>query len=135
MKAKPALDIDALVAEAVPPRPNAQLIFTIPLRVDSETNGREHWAKKHKRKKEQKDAILTAWIHSYAKAITLPCVVRFTRVGPKRLDDDNLAESFKACRDAVAWALHCDDGSALIKWEYEQCAVGKRVYQVRVEVY
>jgi len=136
---KKQIDIDALVAEAVPMRENPQLAFTMPVRVDSETNGREHWAKKFKRKKAQKDALFTAWLeainHAAAWPVSLPCLVRLVRVGPKKLDGDNLGESFKAIRDAVAWALSVDDGDERIKWEYAQVPVGKRVYQVRVEIY
>lgn len=115
------------------------LDFSMPVRVISETNAREHWAKKHTRKKEQKDALFTAWLAAINRAeawpVKLPCVVRLTRVGPKRLDDDNLSESFKAIRDAIAWAIDVDDGDDRIKFEYAQEATGKRVYAVKVEVY
>src|SRR5262245_1119228 len=129
-----------MVAEAVPPRPNPQLAFTMPVRVDSETNAREHWAKKRNRKKAQKETLFTAWLVAINAEeaqcpVKLPCVVRLIRVGPKRLDTDNLGESFKAIRDAIAWAIDVDDGDERIKWEYAQVPVGKRVYQVRVEVY
>ena len=139
MKKKP-IDIDALVAAAVPPRENPQLAFTIPgLRVDSETNSREHWTKKRNRKKVQKAAVWAMWPResnsAFLREVSCPCVVRFIRVGPKKLDDDNLAESFKACRDEVARQIGYDDGSDFINWEYAQVPVGKRVYQVRVEVY
>ena len=138
-KPKQVIDIDALVAEAVPPRPNPQLAFTMPVRVDSETNARESWQKKWKRKKAQQIYLTTCWLEQtckpYYRVPSLPCVVRLTRVGQKRLDDDNLRESFKAIRDAIAKVLHCDDGSELVRWEYAQVAVGKRVYAVRVELY
>src|SRR5262245_53907881 len=141
MKRK-AIDIDALVAEAVPMRANPQLAFTMPVRVDSETNAREHWAKKRKRKNEQKVLLDMCWniaflepTHWYVSGIDLPCTVRLLRVGPKRLDSDNLGESFKAIRDAIAKRIGVDDGDERITWEYAQVPVGKRVYQVRVEVY
>lgn len=136
MKAKAALDVDALVAEAVPPRYNPQLAFTIPLRVYSEANERIHWGKKVRRKNEQQQAIHIAW----KKAVSVlgpastPCVVRLTRVGSQALDSDNLAISFKACRDQIAHELGIDDGSESVKWEYAQVAVGRRVYAIRVEV-
>ena len=140
MKAKQALDIDALVAATVPPRPNPQLAFTVPgLRVDSETNAYEHWRDKGKRRKKQKEWLHNAWLvairHDVLNLIVLPCVVRLTRIGQKRLDDDNLREAFKAIRDQIASEIGVDDGDDRIKWEYAQCAVGKRVYSVRVEVY
>jgi len=134
---KKAVDIDAMVAEAVPPRPNPQLAFTMPVRVDSETNGREHWAKKYGRKQNQKMELIAAWTKA-AKGMSIflvPCVVRLIRVGPKALDSDNLGEAFKAIRDQIADEIGMDDGDERIKWEYAQVPVGKRVYQVRVEVY
>jgi len=137
---KKPIDIDALVAEAVPPRPNPQLAFTMPVRVVSEANLREHWRRKYNRKKKQQEALLIAWNDTVSRLPhfwykSLPCVVRLVRVGPKRLDSDNLAGSMKHVQDAVARQLSIDDGDERIKWEYEQVAVGKRVYQVRVEVY
>ena len=139
MKPKP-IDIDALVAEAVPMRENPQLAFTLDIRVDSETNGREHWARKLTRKRMQKDALISTWMWMVNKGhitlpVVLPCAIRFTRVGQKRLDSDNLAESCKALRDTIAGLVGVDDGDERIKWEYEQVAVGKRVYAVRVEIY
>ena len=135
---KKQIDIDALVAEAVPMRPNPQFAFTMPVRVDSETNGREHWAKKFGRKKGQKMALHLAWSAATGflpRLVFLPCAIRLVRVGPKSLDSDNLGESFKAIRDQIAHEIGIDDGDARITWEYAQVPVGKRVYQVRVEVY
>jgi hypothetical protein len=136
---KKPIDIDALVAEAVPPRPNPQLVFTMPVRVDSHTNSWCGWKATWKKQKTQKNETFVAWNQATrgvcSCVLSLPCVVRLTRVGQKRLDDDNLRESFKAVRDAIARIIGIDDGDERIKWEYEQVAVGKRVYQVRVEVY
>lgn len=137
MKPKP-LDIDALVAEAVPPRPNPQIAFTVPVQVVSEANQSEHWLDKYHRKKQQQKTTAAAWhAHRALKyvAVVLPCVVRLIRVGPKRLDSDNLAGSFKHVQDVIAKKLGVDDGDERIKWEYAQVAVGKRLYAVRVEVY
>jgi len=140
-KTKP-IDIDALVAEAVPPRPNPQLAFMMPVKVVSEANLREHWRTRHGRKKKQQDETVLCWPKlpdslRFPALVTVkaPCVVRLLRIGPKRLDSDNLAGSFKHVQDQIARLIGIDDGSPLIKWEYEQVAVGKRIYQVRVEVY
>ena len=140
MKRKPALDIDALVAEALPPRPNPQLAFAIPVRTVSEANLREHWRAKHGRKKIQQHMTVEAWpkLNGHLRALAVvkpPCLVRLVRVGPKRLDPDNLAGSFKHVQDQIAALIGIDDGNERIKWEYEQVAVGKRVYAVRVEIY
>lgn len=135
MKPKPVLDIDALIAEAVPPRPNPQLAFTIPVKLVSEANQSEHWLDKYHRKKQQQKTTAWAWYAAEDVVVKLPCVVRLIRVGQKRLDLDNLAGSFKHVQDTIAKEIGVDDGDERIKWEYEQVAVGKRVYAVRVEVY
>lgn len=138
MKPKQALDIDALVSEAVPPHPEPQVLFVMPVRVVSEANEREHWRTRHNRKKAQQEELRKWWQAANAyvlSSVSLPCTVRLLRIGPKRLDSDNLAGSFKHVQDAIAREIGVDDGDERVKWEYEQCAVGKRVYQVRVEVY
>jgi hypothetical protein len=61
-----------------------------------------------------------------------PCVVRLTRVGPRKLDSDNVATAFKATRDGIADWLQVDDGDeSLVTWEYGQ---ERGAYAVRVEV-
>jgi len=60
-----------------------------------------------------------------------PVTVTLTRVGPRRLDDDNLAAAFKFMRDTIAAFLGLDDGSPLYIWRYAQ-RVGK--YGVDVEI-
>ena len=144
---KETLDIDAIVGEAVPMRPNPQLAFTAPIRVDSETNKRDHPVAKWRRGKKQKETLFIAWLEAIAngqaRQVSLPCVVRLTRVGQKALDsDDNLREAFKTLKDAIARELcggvnrmGVDDGDERITWEYAQVPVGRRVYQVRVEIY
>jgi hypothetical protein len=113
-----------------------QLEFSMPVRVSSETNSRESWPAKYRRKKAQKKETHVEWkSHARGKKIALPCVVRLTRIGSRRLDDDNLGESFKAIRDQIASEIGVDDGSELIKFEYAQEAIGRRTYSVRVEVY
>jgi hypothetical protein len=53
----------------------------------------------------------------------LRLVVAFTRVGPRPLDDDNLAGAFKHVRDAVAEHFGIDDGdTARIRFTYAQCS-------------
>ena len=59
---KKPIDIDALVAEAVPMRENPQLAFTMPVRVDSHTNSRASWKYKWKKQEKQKEALGLAWL-------------------------------------------------------------------------
>src|SRR5262245_66426216 len=109
---KKPIDIDAMVAKAVPPRPNRQLAFTVDVRLVSEANQREHWRTKHSRKKKQQAAIGMAWADATwgRRPTCRPSFVRFIRVGPRRLDADNLAGSFKHVQAHMARELGIDDG-------------------------
>ena len=69
-----------------------------------------------------------------ARRIALPCVIRLTRIGCKKLDSDNCAGAFKHVRDAIAREIGIDDGSELLRFEYAQEVIAKRQYAVRVEV-
>ena len=68
----------------------------------------------------------------------LPAVVTLVRIGPRKLDSDNVAYSFKAFRDGVAEALGVNDGDdRAIVWKYAQERApkgAKYTYGVRVEV-
>jgi hypothetical protein len=117
---------------------NLQLQFSMPVRVISEANARDHHMVRYKRKLAQQNTTAVAWLWACAAQrvnVSLPCVVRLTRIGARKLDDDNLAGAFKACRDQIAREIGVDDGSELIKFEYAQEAIGKRQYEVKVEVY
>jgi hypothetical protein len=59
-------------------------------------------------------------------------VVRLTRIGPRKLDSDNVAGACKATRDGVADWLGVDDGDeSRVRWVYAQ---ERGAYGVRVEV-
>lgn len=60
-----------------------------------------------------------------------PLVVTITRIGPRKLDDDNLQSSCKYVRDMIAAAVGIDDGSAQYTWRYAQLT---GAYGVDVEV-
>lgn len=49
-----------------------------------------------------------------------PLVVVITRIGPGKLDDDNLAHACKYVRDQIAAQVGVDDGSELYTWECRQ---------------
>jgi len=109
--------------------------FVIPdLRTKSEANMREHPKAKARRVRIQR---LTAKMHAHAaagcKSVTLPCVVRLTRIAPRKLDSDNCSSSMKAIRDGIADWLEIDDGSdELLAFTYSQ---ERGPYGVRVEVF
>lgn len=61
----------------------------------------------------------------------LPLVIVITRIGPRRLDDDNLQSACKYVRDEIARKVGVDDGSDQYTWQYDQ-RVGD--YGVEVEM-
>jgi len=114
--------------------------FVIPgLRLKGGLNAREHWRARASRAAKEKrmtqlffrEAIGAhcgrAWF-GFVKD-HLPMVIGITRVGPRRLDDDNCAGACKHVRDAIAKELGIDDGSPELRWVYEQA---KGRYGVRV---
>lgn len=91
--------------------------FDVPIKAQSTSNLREHWAVKAKRVDAQKRATRAkcpAWTGGPLLTVTL------IRVAPRRLDDDNLRGALKSARDAVASWLRVDDASPLVRWEYAQ---------------
>jgi len=51
------------------------------------------------------------------------------------MDDDNLARAFKAIRDSIANKLGVDDGETdKIRFRYDQIAIGKHKYLVKVNI-
>lgn len=60
-----------------------------------------------------------------------PLLVTITRIGPRKLDDDNLASACKYARDQIASAVGIDDGSEQYTWLYKQAKGG---YGVDVEI-
>ena len=111
------------------------------LRTISEANSREHWAKKHKRAKMQKNAVTAFWNLS-PKGVSLPCHVKLTRIAPRALDEgDNLPASFKHIRDALADLIKpghrpgMADSKGDISWEYAQCKEKPKYYAIKIEIF
>lgn len=102
------------------------IVVTLPLRIPSAANMREHWAAKHRRVKAQRNAVALAVRPVVSKGLAERherLVVTLTRIavaGSRGLDGDNLQASFKAVRDQVAAELGIDDGDARIEWRYAQ---------------
>lgn len=94
------------------------LCLTLPVRIESEANRRDHWAEKARRVKQQRHVV--GWMLTGKKPPALPCVVRLVRVAPRDLDSDNLAGGFKAARDQIAEWLCVDDADPRVTWEYGQ---------------
>lgn len=111
------------------------ITVTIPMRLVSVANMREHWATKATRAKSQR---ILAWAELKAadKAPRLlgPVIVTMTRIAPRSLDDDNLRASLKAVRDGVADWLQVNDNDSRVRWEYGQERGKPKTYAVRIEV-
>ena len=123
--------------------PAVAVEVVLPLRTYSEANRRDHWTIRRSRN----ESARVAWrviMHNYRLTDALawicpeelrlpPAVVTLTRLGPRLLDDDNLASALKALRDAVALSLKVDDGDTRrVVWQYGQ--VISPLYGVRVRI-
>lgn len=89
----------------------------------------QHWRKLKRVVDKQKKATKRALKDKVIPP--LPLLVIMTRVGPRKLDDDNLQGSLKYIRDEIARAVGVDDGSPLYTWLYMD---RKGEYGVEVEI-
>ena len=77
----------------------------LPIKVFNEANNTDHWSKKAARRKNQKQAIKLLCSSSINPSL-LPCVVKLTRISPRKLDNaENLPYAFKGIIDAIAELL------------------------------
>jgi hypothetical protein len=117
------------------------LSCTIPIRTVSVLNVREHWTKRARRTKEHR-TLTHAMLRSHGKASDvyrsswpLRFAITLTRMGGRKLDDDNLRAALKACRDGVADWLGIDDGDERLTWVYRQEPKKRKMPPgVRVEI-
>lgn len=71
------------------------------LRTVSETNNFDHWTKKQRRHKKQKNILFWAF-QEVREFVKLPCKIKYIRYAPKELDTfENLPASFKWINDAL----------------------------------
>lgn len=97
------------------------------------TNVREHWSKRAKRaKKHRGDA---KWLCKEANPPPLPVAITLTRLGVRKLDDDNLRPALKSIRDGIADAYGVEDNDPRIVWHYgqETCKRGGCGVRVKIE--
>ena len=73
----------------------------IPIKTVSEANSSEHWTRKAIRHRRQQFFTRAAYNRS-VKHLQLPCIVKLTRLSPRKLDDDNLRGAMKYIRDEVS---------------------------------
>lgn len=92
------------------------LSFWLPIKLESTANKRWHWARRSSHAKQQRQTA-----RLIAHRVEPPLVVLITRIGPRKLDSDNLAISAKHIRDGIADKLGVDDGDETkVRWEYAQ---------------
>jgi len=102
---------------------------TLPLRIVSVANVREHWAVKAKRTKAHRLAALALPV------MPLPAKVTLTRIAPRALDGhDNLSSAFKALVDGIADRLGVKDNDPRIEWKYEQARGRPKEYAARIRI-
>jgi hypothetical protein len=110
---------------------------TVPVRLVSESNQREHWAVKRRRRVNQQFATYICLCGAIAdvaeRSVCRPLTVTLTRIGPRRMDEDNNVGSFKHVQDSVARFFGVDDGDRkAVRWKYAQ-EIGKPA-EVRIHI-
>ena len=108
----------------------------VPVKATFTLNSREHWAQRARKRKAERTAVQLAWfatvrIHHAWEVIGAACVITLTRIGPRKLDGDNVQGALKAIRDEVAAQLGVDDGDDRLTWHYAQ---ERGEYAVRVVI-
>lgn len=100
--------------------------ITLPLRLVSALNVREHWRTRARRAKLHRNACIAI------PKLRTPATVLMTRLGPRTLDDDNLQGACKHVRDGIADRLGVDDGDGSVSWLYAQ--ERSKEYGVRIHI-
>lgn len=133
--------LKARVAELAPTWRQSPLVsLEIEVATVSEANQREHHHVKAARVKRQREAVTAAlWgkVGRFEGRLIMQreghILVCLTRLGARRLDDDNAAGALKGVRDSVAAWLGVDDGPrGPVRWHVEQEA--HRRYRLRPAV-
>jgi hypothetical protein len=115
-----------------PPAFPPQLDLVVPIRTQSMSNARLHWARKARIVKNERKAVALLWPKD--RKVQLPCVVHLTRVSPRALDDDNLRGALKAVRDQVAAQIGVDDRDPRVTWTYAQARGAPKWHAVHIDV-
>ncbi len=111
------------------------LLVEVAVRTAAEANERGFFKALNRKKKQ--DAALDEALTEALVTQPIPpgpWCVRFTRLAPSRLDDDNLGGAFKRLRDQMALVIGIDDGAPAIAFAVAQ-EKRKGPPGVRVEVW
>jgi hypothetical protein len=108
------------------------VVVMLPLQTKSEANQRGSWRTKEKRRKEQVNvaslSIRSGTMHHRRRRVSR---VEVTRIGPRKLDTDNLHGALKYVRDGIALGLGINDDTD-IWFTYQE--IHPWLYGVRVRV-
>lgn len=112
---------------------NSRVAYSVEfeLRIYSENATRDrHWSYRKRRAEYQKIKTRAALgTHQWR---SFPATVTLTRLGPRRMDEDNAIAGLKAVRDAVARWLGVDDGDPVVSWKYAQAH--SKDYRVKISI-
>ena len=109
--------------------------FELPIRTKTENNNDEHWRKRWRRAKYQRDTVhqYLVFLRQQRFKVWLPLTVTMIRVAPRQLDDiDNLSSAMKHIRDGIADFLEIDDRTPLVQWHYAQTRGRPKYYGIRI---
>lgn len=116
------------------------VLITIPMRLVSEANQREHWAQKQRRVRAQREEVYLRLWRSPHRRPTLPCTITITRIAPRMLDGhDNLSGSAKAVVDGMSdWLAGAygtgEDRQVGLTWRYAQRPGKPKEYAVEITI-
>lgn len=109
------------------------IFVTAPVDIRSESNLRQHHMVRHRRTKAQHEAVQWSLRGVKPPQDASRIVVTITRVGARKLDDDNLVGGCKFVRDAIARWIGIDDGNRIYQWVYNQRAQrGERKVEITI---
>ena len=112
------------------------LSLKVPIRIQSESNLREHWTKKHKRQKKQK-LVLRQYLMTLEKP-SLPVEITLVRIAPRQIDVDNMWSGVKIAIDTIAdWLIpgHMPgiaDGDRRLTFRVEQKKGDPKEYALKI---
>lgn len=111
--------------------------FTVelPIRTVSELNAHDRLRVRFRRKKSQQQTVALVLYSAFQRRRpALPVHVVMTRIGPQRMDSDNVQGALKHVRDEIARWLNIDDGDeAKATWQVEQQIGPLHAVRVRME--
>lgn len=118
---------------------NPTYIIQLPIRLYVESNDSSHWRIKYQRHKKHTMLIRHEW--RKLPPVSLPVRISLTRIGKRRVDEDNLIGGcFKHIRDCVADLLipglakgQADGNPQIMSWQYHQ-EIGK-TYALKIEIF